>query len=179
MAAPATFRSIVRASEERTREPDPRSSTTPASCGGIPPGTADVADIERLLAINLAGPSCCARGGAQHDDPGPSRIVRISSIVSVSGYKGTAAYFATKGGLNAMTRALARELRGARHHGSTQLRRAIWKPTWCTIWIRPVLKQIVRPYAPGAARNRGRRRRRRTVSLERCRALRVRPDPDR
>lgn len=43
---------------------------------------------------------------------GAGVVVNISSIVSVSGYKGTVAYSATKGGINAMTRALARELGG-------------------------------------------------------------------
>jgi 3-oxoacyl-[acyl-carrier protein] reductase len=40
------------------------------------------------------------------------RIINISSIVSVSGYTGTVAYSATKGAIDAMTRALARELGG-------------------------------------------------------------------
>lgn len=40
------------------------------------------------------------------------RIVNISSIVSVSGYKGTIAYSATKGGIDAATKAMARELGG-------------------------------------------------------------------
>ena len=38
------------------------------------------------------------------------RIINISSIVAKSGYKGTASYSSTKGGLEGMTRALAREL---------------------------------------------------------------------
>lgn len=73
----------------------------------------DSADILRLLQTNLAGPLLLTREvarGMMIRQCG--RIVNISSIVSVSGYKGTAAYSATKGGLNAMTRALARELGG-------------------------------------------------------------------
>ncbi len=73
----------------------------------------DPADILRLLETNLAGPLLLTREvarGMMIRQRG--RIVNISSIVSVSGYKGTAAYSATKGGLNAMTRALARELGG-------------------------------------------------------------------
>lgn len=73
----------------------------------------DPADIVRLLETNLAGPLLLTREvarGMMIRQRG--RIVNISSIVSVSGYKGTAAYSATKGGLNAMTRALARELGG-------------------------------------------------------------------
>jgi 3-oxoacyl-[acyl-carrier protein] reductase len=73
----------------------------------------DSADILRLLQTNLAGPLLLTREvarGMMIRQRG--HIVNISSIVSVSGYKGTAAYSATKGGLNAMTRALARELGG-------------------------------------------------------------------
>lgn len=73
----------------------------------------DSADILRLLQTNLAGPLLLTREvarGMMIRQRGA--IVNISSIVSVSGYKGTAAYSATKGGLNAMTRALARELGG-------------------------------------------------------------------
>jgi 3-oxoacyl-[acyl-carrier protein] reductase len=40
----------------------------------------------------------------------PGSIVNISSIIGLRGYSGLAAYAATKGGLDAMTRALAREL---------------------------------------------------------------------
>ena len=70
-------------------------------------------DIERLLAVNLRGPLMLTRQAARSMMiAGRGRIVNISSIVSVSGYKGTVAYSATKGGLNAMTRALARELGG-------------------------------------------------------------------
>jgi 3-oxoacyl-[acyl-carrier protein] reductase len=70
-------------------------------------------DIERLLAVNLRGPLLLTRQAVRGMMiAGHGRIVNISSIVSVSGYKGTVAYSATKGGLNAMTRALARELGG-------------------------------------------------------------------
>jgi 3-oxoacyl-[acyl-carrier protein] reductase len=70
-------------------------------------------DIARLLATNLHGPLLLTREVARGMMiRRRGRIVNVSSIVSVSGYKGTAAYSATKGGLNAMTRALARELGG-------------------------------------------------------------------
>lgn len=72
-----------------------------------------VADIAQLLAVNLQGPLLLTRRAVRGMMiAGGGRIVNISSIVSVSGYKGTAAYAATKGGLDAMTRALARELGG-------------------------------------------------------------------
>jgi 3-oxoacyl-[acyl-carrier protein] reductase len=112
MAAPATFRSIVRASEERLGN-----LTALVNNAGIVAESLlarqDVADVERLLAINLAGPILLVREAVRSMmTRGHGRIVSISSIVSVSGYRGTAAYSATKGGLNAMTRALARELGG-------------------------------------------------------------------
>ena len=73
----------------------------------------DVGDIEKLLAVNLAGPLHLTRAAIRGMMiNGAGVVVNISSIVSVSGYKGTVAYSATKGGINAMTRALARELGG-------------------------------------------------------------------
>lgn len=70
-------------------------------------------DISRLLSVNLAGPLMLTRQAVRGMMiEGRGSIVNISSIVSVSGYKGTVAYSATKGGINAMTRALARELGG-------------------------------------------------------------------
>lgn len=73
----------------------------------------NVDDITKLLSVNLAGPLLLTRSAVRSMMiAGSGRIVNISSIVSVSGYKGTVAYSATKGGVNAMTRALARELGG-------------------------------------------------------------------
>jgi 3-oxoacyl-[acyl-carrier protein] reductase len=43
---------------------------------------------------------------------GPGRIITISSIVGISGYRGLAVYGATKAALDGFTRALARELGG-------------------------------------------------------------------
>jgi 3-oxoacyl-[acyl-carrier protein] reductase len=70
-------------------------------------------EIEKLMSVNLSGPLLLTRAAVRGMMiAGRGSIVNISSIVSVSGYKGTVAYSATKGGLNAMTRALARELGG-------------------------------------------------------------------
>ena len=70
-------------------------------------------DIERMLAVNLMGPILLTRQAVRGMMiQGRGRIVNISSIVSVSGYKGTVVYSATKGAINAMTRAMARELGG-------------------------------------------------------------------
>jgi 3-oxoacyl-[acyl-carrier protein] reductase len=70
-------------------------------------------EIEKLISVNLSGPLLLTRAALRGMMiAGRGSIVNISSIVSVSGYKGTVAYSATKGGINAMTRALARELGG-------------------------------------------------------------------
>jgi 3-oxoacyl-[acyl-carrier protein] reductase len=70
-----------------------------------------VHEIEKLLSVNLLGPLLLTRQairGMMIAKRGC--IVNISSIVSISGYKGTSAYSASKGGINSLTRALAREL---------------------------------------------------------------------
>ncbi|HUA55520.1 MAG TPA: SDR family oxidoreductase [Candidatus Sulfotelmatobacter sp.] len=72
-----------------------------------------VAAIDRLIDVNLRGTLLLTRQvlrGMMVRRHG--RIVNVSSIVSVSGYKGTVAYSATKGAIDAMTRALAREVGG-------------------------------------------------------------------
>lgn len=72
--------------------------------------------IEQVLAINLAGALVLTRRVVRRMLLGKDggSIVNISSIIGLRGYAGLAAYAATKGGLDAMTRALAREL-GDRH----------------------------------------------------------------
>ncbi len=112
MAAPDIFRSIVRMSEQRLG-----GLTALINNAGIVAESLlarqNIDDIDRLLSINLAGPILLTREAVRGMMVRCSgRIVNVSSIVSVRGYKGTAAYSATKGGLNAMTRALARELGG-------------------------------------------------------------------
>jgi len=70
--------------------------------------------IERALAINLAGTLFMTRrvlrGMLVSRTSGS--IVNISSIVGSRGYSGLATYAATKAGLDAVTRSLARELGG-------------------------------------------------------------------
>jgi 3-oxoacyl-[acyl-carrier protein] reductase len=71
--------------------------------------------IDRVLATNLAGTLHLTRAVLRRmlvQKTGGS-IVNISSIIGLRGYSGLSAYAATKGGMDAMTRALAREL-GAR-----------------------------------------------------------------
>jgi 3-oxoacyl-[acyl-carrier protein] reductase len=112
MTEPATFPGIVKQAEARFG----RLSGLVNNAGIVAEellARQNPDDIERLLAVNLRGPLMLTRQAVRGMMiAGRGRIVNISSIVSVSGYKGTVAYSATKGGINAMTRALARELGG-------------------------------------------------------------------
>jgi len=67
------------------------------------------ADWEKVMAVNLKGVFLCSQAAAKNMKPG-SKIVNISSIASVVGFEGLTHYCATKGGVNAMQRALALEL---------------------------------------------------------------------
>jgi len=68
--------------------------------------------IEKVLSVNLAGSIYLSRLVIRRmllSRAGGS-IINISSVIGLRGYSGLAAYAATKGGMDAMTRALAREL---------------------------------------------------------------------
>jgi 3-oxoacyl-[acyl-carrier protein] reductase len=70
-------------------------------------------EIERLIDVNLRGTLALTHAVARGMMIRRSgRIVSVSSIVATRGFTGTAAYAATKGAIEAMTRALARELGG-------------------------------------------------------------------
>ena len=68
--------------------------------------------IDEAIATNLRGPLLLCRQVVRQMRIGNlgGSIVNISSVVGLRGYRGMAVYGATKGGLDAMTRALAREL---------------------------------------------------------------------
>jgi 3-oxoacyl-[acyl-carrier protein] reductase len=70
------------------------------------------ADIERIVAVNLTAPILLTRAAVKRMIVAGAggRIVNISSICAVRGYSGLAVYSATKGALEAFTRALAREV---------------------------------------------------------------------
>jgi 3-oxoacyl-[acyl-carrier protein] reductase len=75
---------------------------------GMPPE-----QIERLIQVNLTGALLLTRLVVRRMLlRNAGNIINISSIIGLRGYSGLAAYSATKGGLDAMTRALARELGG-------------------------------------------------------------------
>jgi 3-oxoacyl-[acyl-carrier protein] reductase len=68
--------------------------------------------IEQVIAINIAGALYLTRRVLRRmllSKAGGS-IINISSIIGIRGYAGLSAYAATKGGMDAMTRALSREL---------------------------------------------------------------------
>ena len=69
-------------------------------------------DSERILRVNLLGPLAMSRVAIRHflRDRNGGRIVNISSIIGTRGYNGLSAYSASKAGLDALTRSLAREL---------------------------------------------------------------------
>ena len=68
-------------------------------------------EFDRLVAVNLRAYFLCARTALPYlREGGGGAIVNISSIHGGAGIPGFAAYAATKGGIDAMTRALAVEL---------------------------------------------------------------------
>jgi 3-oxoacyl-[acyl-carrier protein] reductase len=74
-------------------------------------GTVQDADIDAVIDLNLKATIRMTRQVVRRMlRPGSGRIINISSIVGVSGYRGLGVYSATKAGLDGLTRALAREL---------------------------------------------------------------------
>lgn len=67
---------------------------------------------DRVLAVNLRGAYLCSTVAARQmaAQGRGGRIISVSSISGTLGWKGDIAYSASKGGLNALTRALAVEL---------------------------------------------------------------------
>lgn len=74
--------------------------------------TLPVADIERVLQVNLTGAICLARAALRQMMKArkPGRILNISSITGSRGYTGLTAYAASKAGLDGFSRALSREV---------------------------------------------------------------------
>lgn len=70
------------------------------------------AEIEQLMAINLTGTLHLTRRVVRDMllEPTDGVVLNISSIIGLRGYRGLAAYAATKAGMDGATRALAREL---------------------------------------------------------------------
>ncbi len=69
--------------------------------------------IDEVIAVNLAAPIKLIRAVVRHMMvDGGGRIVNISSLCATHGFAGLSVYAATKGALEALTRALAVELGG-------------------------------------------------------------------
>jgi 3-oxoacyl-[acyl-carrier protein] reductase len=81
----------------------------------VPNGELDDAEWQRVLSINLVGAfNLCYEAARIMADQGHGRIVIVSSIAGqVGGTMVNAAYSASKGGLIALTKALAREFAGS------------------------------------------------------------------
>lgn len=68
-------------------------------------------DLTRLLAVNVAGAIHCVRAALPWLLPsGRGRIIQLSSVLASRATTGSAVYAATKGAIEALTRALAFEL---------------------------------------------------------------------
>jgi NAD(P)-dependent dehydrogenase (short-subunit alcohol dehydrogenase family) len=66
-------------------------------------------DWDKVLSVNLKSVFLCSQEAAKIIPEG-GRIITISSIASIVGFEGLVHYCASKGGINALTRALALEL---------------------------------------------------------------------
>jgi len=74
-------------------------------------GLASDNDIDEVIDLNLKAPLHITRLVSRRMLlQGSGRVINVSSVVGVSGYRGLAVYSATKAGLDGMTRSLAREL---------------------------------------------------------------------
>lgn len=72
-----------------------------------------VSDMDKLLSTNVRGPLILTRACVRHMLVARrGRVINISSIIGLRGYRGLTVYAATKGAIDAWTRSLARELGG-------------------------------------------------------------------
>jgi 3-oxoacyl-[acyl-carrier protein] reductase len=108
---PATLNRFLSSARERFGVPHGLVNSAGVAVVGVLALLRDDA-IDQAIATNLKGPLVLSRLVIRQmrlSEQGGS-IVNISSVVGLRGYRGMAVYGATKGGLDAMTRALAREL---------------------------------------------------------------------
>jgi 3-oxoacyl-[acyl-carrier protein] reductase len=113
LAAPASLSAFVKEAVARFGPPDGLVNSAGIAVDGLL-ATMPEDRIDAVLAVNLAGTMKLTRLVVREmlTTNRPGAILTISSIIGLRGYSGLAAYAATKGGLDAMTRALARELGG-------------------------------------------------------------------
>lgn len=71
----------------------------------------DIADFDRIVAVNLRGTFLIAKGAARlMQKAGAGRLITVSSELAYLGREDFSAYCATKAGVIGLTRSLAREL---------------------------------------------------------------------
>ncbi len=75
-----------------------------------PPEALDIATWNRVLAVNLTGPFLCAKHAAPHLRKRKGSIINIASTRALMSEPNTEAYAASKGGVVALTHALAMSL---------------------------------------------------------------------
>jgi len=114
------------------------------NCAGVSPSFSRSEALEdttwhTVIDVNLTGTFyCCREAGALMLEQGSGAIVNISSIHATSGFPRIAAYAASKGGIEALTRTLAVEWadRGVRvntvapGYFSTELSRPLLESRW-------------------------------------------------
>jgi 3-oxoacyl-[acyl-carrier protein] reductase len=70
----------------------------------------DLAEWDRMFAVNVRGSFLCAKAAARAMGAGGGSIVNIASETALTGSHGFAHYVASKGAVISLTRALANEL---------------------------------------------------------------------
>jgi 3-oxoacyl-[acyl-carrier protein] reductase len=110
IAQPDAVRDFVRATVKRFGRIDALINNAGIARDGLL-ATQSVDEIAEVVDINVKGSLILARSCLRPMlRARKGRIVNISSIIGLRGYRGLATYGATKGALDAMTRALAREV---------------------------------------------------------------------
>jgi 3-oxoacyl-[acyl-carrier protein] reductase len=110
MGDPESLSRVVRAVENETGPIDVLINNAGIAHDGVL-ALMPAEQIARLIDVNLTGSLLLSRLVIRRMLlRNAGTILNISSIIGVRGYSGLAAYSATKAGLDAMTRALAREL---------------------------------------------------------------------
>ncbi len=83
------------------------------NCAGIeidaPLRTIDIADLDRMYAVNVRGAVITAREALKTMKPG-AKIINIASELAYLGRQGASGYCSTKGAMLSLTRSWAREL---------------------------------------------------------------------
>ena len=75
----------------------------------VPFAETSVELFDRILAVNLRGAFLCCRAAWPHLQKNSGQIANVSSVAGVGGYVGSAAYCASKFGLNGLSEVLALE----------------------------------------------------------------------